>query len=88
MIRGYMVIYLDNAATTRIRDEVLLETAAVLRDIYGNPSSMHSLGRTAHNVIEKARKRVLSAVNGDQAREIMFTGCGTESDVFLLGQLL
>ncbi len=82
------MIYLDNAATTRIRDEVLLETTAVLRDIYGNPSSMHSLGRTAHNVIEKARKRVLSAVNGDQAREIMFTGCGTESDNIALRGML
>ena len=51
-----MNVYLDNAATTPIDPLVIEEMIPVLRDVYGNPSSIHTHGRVARSVIEKARK--------------------------------
>ncbi len=51
-------IYLDNAATTPIRQEVIDEMVAVMQSEYGNPSSTHSIGRSAKAVIETSRKTI------------------------------
>lgn len=72
-------IYLDNNATTRVADEVLEEMIPALRDVYGNPSSMHHKGAEAGAPLTLARERVASLL-GAQADEILFTSCGTESD--------
>lgn len=72
-------IYLDNNATTRVADEVLEEMIPCLRDIYGNPSSMHHKGAEASEPLKRARRRVADLL-GAQPDEILFTSCGTESD--------
>jgi len=74
-----MRVYLDNAATTAIDEEVLQEMIAVMREDYGNPSSIHADGRRVRTIIEKARKRVASLLNVSPA-EIFFTSGGTEAD--------
>ena len=74
------VIYLDNAATTKVRPEVIESMLPVLSEEYGNPSSLYAMGRSAHSLIEKARKQVASAIGAKLPREIFFTSCGTESD--------
>lgn len=73
------VVYLDNNATTRVADEVLEAMLPYLRDLYGNPSSMHTFGGQLAAHIEKAREQVASLL-GAQPSEIIFTSCGTESD--------
>ena len=72
-------IYLDNAATTPLRPEVLDVMANTLKNHYGNPSSIHNEGRTARAVIEEARKMVASCLNASIG-EIFFTSGGTESN--------
>ncbi len=74
-----MRIYLDNAATTALHTEVIDTMTTVLRDTYGNPSSIHADGRTARATIEKARKTVANAI-GSSIGEIFFTSGGTESN--------
>lgn len=73
------LIYLDNAATTRIKSEVLNEMMPYLSKEYGNPSSLYSVGRNAKKAIEKARTQVAKLINCD-SNEIYFTSCGSESD--------
>ena len=72
-------IYLDNNATTQVAPEVLDEMFPYLRDLYGNPSSMHTFGGQLHRKIEEARERVAQLLGADP-EEIIFTSCGTESD--------
>ena len=72
-------IYLDNAASTPVLDEVIQEMIPYLKDHYGNPSSLHTLGRETSHAIMNARKRVGSLI-GANHREIIFTSGGTESD--------
>ncbi len=72
-------VYLDNNATTRIAPEVLDEMLPYLRELYGNPSSMHTFGGQLHRKIEEARARVAKLL-GAETEEIIFTSCGTESD--------
>lgn len=71
--------YFDNAATTRVKKEVLEEMLPYLNDKYGNPSSLYSIGRASKKAIEEARKKVASLINCNP-NEIYFTGCGSESD--------
>lgn len=71
--------YFDHAATTALDEEVLKEMLPYLSVEYGNPSSIYSIGRKAKRAIEEARNRVAFAINCD-AKEIYFTGCGSESD--------
>lgn len=71
--------YFDNAATTRVKKEVLDEMLPYFNEKYGNPSSLYSIGRASKKAIEEARKRVASLINCNQ-NEIYFTGCGSESD--------
>ena len=72
-------IYLDNNATTKIAPEVLEEMMPYLKELYGNPSSMHTFGGQLHRKIEEARAKVASLINANPD-EIIFTSCGTESD--------
>lgn len=73
------LIYVDNAATTRINDEVLSAMLPFLKENYGNPSSIYSIARKSKIAVEKAREQVAVAI-GANPREIYFTGSGTESD--------
>lgn len=74
-----MNVYFDNAATTRLSDEVLEEMKPYLQEEYGNPSAMYSLGRKTKKAIETARERVATAI-GAEPEEIYFTSGGSESD--------
>ncbi len=74
-----MSIYLDNSATTRPYDEVTEYMAKVMRDVYGNPSSMHMAGVEAENELRKAQDIIASILKVD-SKEIFFTSGGTESD--------
>ena len=74
-----MTFYFDNAATTKIKPEVLSEMMPYLREEYGNPSSLYGIGRSAKRAIDSAREKVANLINCDK-NEIYFTGCGTESD--------
>ena len=76
-------VYLDNAATTQIREEVIREMVQVMSNDYGNPSSTHSVGRKAKNIIELSRKAIAKALNCN-AQEIIFTSGGTESNNIIL----
>ncbi|MFN4763620.1 cysteine desulfurase family protein [Gillisia sp. Q332] len=72
-------VYLDSAATTQMRDEVIEKMTFVMKDFYGNPSSAHSYGRSSKSLIENARKTVAGFLNV-AASEIIFTSGGTEAD--------
>ena len=72
-------IYLDNNATTRVANEVFEEIKPYFCDQYGNPSSMHVFGGQVGAKIKQARQRVADLL-GCSPSEIIFTGCGTESD--------
>lgn len=74
-----MKVYLDNAATTAIDPEVIDAMLPVLRDTYGNPSSIHNFGRKTKALLEISRKQVASFVNASPG-EIFFTSGGTEAD--------
>lgn len=78
-----MEVYFDNAATTRIRLEVVDEIRNCLLKTYGNPSSTHSFGRSAKSKLENARKVIASYLNASP-QEIIFTSGGTESDNMLI----
>lgn len=73
------VIYMDNAATTATRPEVLEAMLPYFTEHYGNPSSIHGVGRDARRAVEAARRQVASAI-GAEPREIYFTAGGSESD--------
>ena len=73
------MIYLDNAASTQIHPEVIEEMIPFLKEQYGNPSSIHSLGRLSHNAIQNARKKIADLIHC-QPEEILLTSGGTESN--------
>lgn len=73
------MIYLDNAASTPVRDEVLQEMLPYFKENFGNPSSIHRHGRLATKAIETARKRIAELINA-QPNEILLTSGGTESN--------
>lgn len=72
-------IYMDNAATTATRPEVLEAMLPYFTQNYGNPSSIHAFGRDARRALENARKQVAAALNCEP-REVYFTAGGSESD--------
>ena len=74
-----MVIYFDNAATTKVKDEVFKEMVPYLTQEYGNPSSIYNIGRKAKKAIEEAREKVAKLIGADK-NDIYFTSCGSESD--------
>ena len=73
------MIYLDNAASTQIHEDVLDSMLPYLKEQYGNPSSIHRYGRLARKAIDKARKQIASLINADPS-EILITSGGTESN--------
>ena len=77
-----MKVYLDNAATTPLRDEVINSMFSVIKN-YGNPSSAHSYGRSAKILVEDSRKIIAENLNV-KPNEIIFTSGGTESDNSIL----
>ncbi len=77
-------IYLDNAATTRVKKEVIDEVNKYFQELYGNPSSqLYELGRKSKEAVENARKTVADFINADE-KEIYFTGGGSEADNWAL----
>lgn len=72
-------IYLDNAATTKVSDSVLEAMLPYLKEGYGNPSSIYTLGREAAVAVNNARAQAAEAL-GCEESEIYFTSCGSESD--------
>ncbi|WP_296316850.1 cysteine desulfurase family protein [Winogradskyella sp. UBA3174] len=72
-------IYLDNAATTALRPEVVERMIKVLQEQFGNPSSTHSFGRSSKSLLEQCRNNIASYFN-ISAAEIVFTSGGTEAD--------
>lgn len=72
-------LYFDHAATTPLDPRVLEEMLPYLKEDYGNPSSVHSMGRRARHAVEDARERVAAVLQAEPG-EIVFTSGGTESD--------
>ncbi len=72
-------VYFDNNATTKVADEVFEEIKSYFCELYGNPSSMHTFGGQVGIKIREAREKVAVLLGCDPS-EIIFTGCGTESD--------
>lgn len=73
------MIYLDNAASTAVHNEVLQEMLPYFTENYGNPSSIHRFGRIATKAIDTARKRIADLIGATQ-NEILLTSGGTESN--------
>jgi len=73
------MIYLDNAATTRLKKEALEAMMPYLTDDFANPSSVHKMARGPRNAVDEARKSIANVINA-QKSEIYFTSGGTESD--------
>ncbi len=80
-------IYFDNAATTPIRPEVIDEMVRVLQNDFGNPSSSHSFGRGAKNILELSRKQIAKSIQAS-SQEIIFTSCGTEANNWILNSAI
>lgn len=78
-----MKIYLDNNATTPVKEEVLESMLPFFRDQFGNPSSVHWAGRMVSGAIEKAREQVAQLINCSPA-EVIFVSCGSEGDNFAI----
>ena len=74
-----MNVYADNAATTKISNAALQAMMPAFETYYGNPSSLHSVGQEAKEVLENARERMAACIGCD-AREIYFTSGGSEAD--------
>lgn len=77
------IIYFDNAATTPIRPEVYEEMKPYIETYFGNASSVYGIARESKKAIDKAREQVAKALNA-RTEEIFFTGCGSESDNWVL----
>ena len=71
--------YFDNAATTKVKEEVLDAMLPYLKEEYGNPSAIYALARNSKKAIEKAREQVANLI-GAKKQEIYFTGSGSEAD--------
>ena len=78
-----MFVYADNAATTALSPTALRTMTAALQDVYGNPSSLHRMGRVAAAALKWARETMAKYL-GAKLEEIYFTGCGTEADNWAL----
>ena len=74
-----MVIYADNAATTRMSRAAIEKMTPYLAECYGNPSALYSLGQRAKDALEEARETVARLI-GAEPREIVFTSGGSEAD--------
>lgn len=74
-----MQVYADNAATTKMSDVAIRAMLPYMNEIYGNPSSLHTIGQQAKEALEDARNRIAACL-GCEAREIIFTSGGSEAD--------
>ena len=74
-----MTVYADNAATTKISEKALQAMLPCFETYYGNPSSLHTVGQEAKEVLEEARAKVAKCL-GCEPREIYFTSGGSEAD--------
>jgi len=74
-----MEVYLDNAATTKPLPEVICEVNNIVENVYGNPSSLHSIGLDAERIVRNARS-VIARTLGVEEGEVYFTSGATESD--------
>ncbi|MEG2072472.1 MAG: cysteine desulfurase NifS [Oscillospiraceae bacterium] len=74
-----MIVYADNAATTKISKTALDAMLPMFNEVYGNPSSLHTVGQTAKAELEKARATMARLLNAEP-REIIFTSGGSEAD--------
>lgn len=81
------MIYFDSAATTPVDPEVVKYMSDILKNVYGNPSSIHKIGQDAKAVIEKSRRQIAQSL-GANSGEIYFTGGGSESNNLVLRGLL
>lgn len=73
------MIYLDNAATTKMSRRAMDAMIPYMNEVYGNPSSLHSTGQAAKEALENARQRIAAILNAEP-REILFTSGGSEGD--------
>lgn len=73
------MIYADNAATTKMSRAAMEAMVSAMEELYGNPSSLYSLGQTAREALENARARIAACL-GCESREITFTSGGSEAD--------
>jgi len=80
-------IFFDNASTTKVDPRVLKDMLPYFSEHYGNPSSLHDFGDTAHGALDNARSQVASLI-GANDEEIYFTSCGTESNNLALWGLV
>ncbi|MCC4212341.1 cysteine desulfurase family protein [Leeuwenhoekiella parthenopeia] len=80
-------VYFDNAATTALRPEVIDRMVEVMREVPGNPSSTHAVGRKAKSIIEQARKTIANYLHVSPA-EIIFTSGGTEADNLIINSAI
>jgi len=80
-------IFFDNASTTKVDPRVLEDMLPYFSEHYGNPSSLHDFGDTAHGALDNARNQVASLIGADD-EEIYFTSCGTESNNLALWGLI
>lgn len=76
-------IYLDNAATTPLHPEVLEAMLPFLKENFGNPSAIHSIGRKARTAVERSRKTIANSINASTG-EIFFTSSATEGNNMVL----
>jgi cysteine desulfurase len=76
-------VYLDNASTTQLRDEVIEVITDVLKNNFGNPSSTYSTGRSAKAIIESSRKQIAKLLNAG-SQEILFVSSATEGNNWIL----
>lgn len=81
------MIYLDNAATTKVSPEVMEAMLPFFSDAYGNPGSIHSMGLTAEKAIETARRQVAAPIGADPGN-IIFTGGGSEANTLAIAGLM
>ena len=72
--------YLDNAATTRVCPEAAEAALQAMTSFYGNPSSTHTKGREARQLLERSRRIAADALGAANPEEVIFTSCGSESD--------
>jgi len=80
-------VYFDNAATTRVKDEVIEEMQKYYSELYGNPSSIYNFGQLAKKAVESSREKVARLLNSNPD-EIYFTGGGSEADNWAIKGIL
>ena len=73
------MIYADNAATTRMSDAAYEKMTSLMKDTYGNASSLYSFGQRSKEILEDAREEIANIINADR-KEILFTSGGSEAD--------